>query len=969
MKTCCRYPVFQVTLIALILAGFPCVSCGQINTSRNIQSPIMQPLAQPTAGSPERRAVIEREQVMRRQLSDTTDKEARFALYDTLSSDYFRVGMVTDSMRVREEIVNDTQIGAGRRSLAASSLAVAYALTDNYSRSQHRIVQAKTLARETTPEELETLPDEPSYAYFAAEAEIDRRGLNRHDIALQLRREGVELAWHNLNDPALSEKRHRAAANELLGNYTEVIRLMVQNNRRTEALSYANEMLWDIDHRPDLKPSPTQRANVDFGRAIALASNDDYDGALAAIDAAIAGFRQAGVAPHSGNIADALRIRLMIALAVGRIGDYQADADALEYAASVNPVVARSMSANERDSLILAAHGHWPEAESRIAALMASLLRSQGPESPFYKYPAAMQMLYRLEDPSAQVSEADIAAYVTPIVGTEDEWNDSSTRGAYVEDGALATSMSRAMNEGEQGQVLAFRIAELFHMNATQGAMTDGAARLAASTPGLRALVEQEQALRYEQNTAHVELANLNKKLEQARGPSPFQSKEFLAESDVTHEEKAIEALDGKLASLRQQIVSQFPVYRQLVSPAIPTPAVLGAALHEGEVYVDLYAGRNESYAFVVHPGGAFRAIRLATTRAALSKQVRALRAGFDTGIPPQHPGELAGFDLSAATSLYQALIAPIQDEIRGAKTVYIATSGMLASIPFDVLVMQPASVLSDANWWISSSTPVRIPNASALVFARSHPATHAAEPFIAFADPSFDGREPAADSDVPAVSAAARAFPVDDGASTFDYHRVAPLPETLTEARSIASALGSPEQSVMWGTRASRTEAMKIDLSSDRVVLFATHGIVAGEVPGWHKSGLALAYEGSGLADSILTADDIVTLHLNADWVVLSACNTGLVSGNAGDAVSELSRAFFAAGARSMLVTQWAVESRSAAEVTTGVFSTYAADPSLSKSDALARTERDMAIGKDGALYRHPYFWGAYVLVGDAAR
>lgn len=129
------------------------------------------------------------------------------------------------------------------------------------------------------------------------------------------------------------------------------------------------------------------------------------------------------------------------------------------------------------------------------------------------------------------------------------------------------------------------------------------------------------------------------------------------------------------------------------------------------------------------------------------------------------------------------------------------------------------------------------------------------------------------------------------------------------------------------------------------------------------------MAYEGSGLADSILTADDIVMLRLNADWVVLSACNTGLVSGNAGDAVSELSRAFFAAGARSTLVTQWAVESQSAAEVTTGVFRTYAADSSESKANALARTERDMASGKDGRLYRHPYFWGAYVLVGDAAR
>jgi CHAT domain-containing protein len=81
------------------------------------------------------------------------------------------------------------------------------------------------------------------------------------------------------------------------------------------------------------------------------------------------------------------------------------------------------------------------------------------------------------------------------------------------------------------------------------------------------------------------------------------------------------------------------------------------------------------------------------------------------------------------------------------------------------------------------------------------------------------------------------------------------------------------------------------------------------------------------------------------------------------------LSRAFFAAGARSVLVTQWSVESRSATEITTQLFKNYSADSSLSKAQALAQTERDMLSGKDGPLFQHPYFWGAYVLAGDGAR
>ncbi|OAJ55453.1 hypothetical protein A6V36_35090 [Paraburkholderia ginsengiterrae] len=964
----CRWLAVLSSLIPLMLAGLPCASGGASPTAQPGDSPVSS-AATPAAGrSPEQQAVLDHEQVVRNQLNDTTDGDARFALLDGLSSDYFRVGMVADSMRVREEIVNDSRIPAGRRSLTASYLAGGYAVSNDYAHSERLLERAKALARDATPAELETLPREPSYAYFGAEAELDRRHRSRHDLALLKRRESEALAWRNLNDPALSVRRHQAAVNELLDNSPELIREMVQTNHRTEALSYANEIRWDVDNRSDMKLSPTQRAEVDLGRAIALSSNDDYDGALAAINATIDGLRRANVAPYSGIFAEALRQRLMIALALGRIGDYQADADGFEYAASINPVVAHTLPASERDSLILAARGRWKDAQTRIAAAMAGDLRNYGPDSPFYKYKAAMQMLYRLEDPATQVSESEIASYVKPLVSSQDDWGDSGTRGAYDEDGALALSMSRAMNEGGEGQVLAFQIAELFHMNATQGAMVDGAARLAASTPGLRALIEQEQSLRYERNTAHVALARATNRLEQSQKDDKNQLQQNLASKDVEQEEKAIKAVNGKLASLRQQIDSQFPLYRQLVSPDIPTPDALGKVLHEGEVYVDFYAGRDASYAFVVRPGGAFRAVRLAATRAALTKQVVALRAGFDAGVPPQHPGDLAGFNLGAAASLYQALIAPVQDDIRGASTVYIGTSGVLASIPFDVLATSSASSLADARWWIGTATPVRIPSASALALARSHPATRASEPLIAFADPGFDGRETGAVS-VPAGNVAARAFPVDTGAPAFDYHRVAPLPETTAEARSIAGALGASDQSVIRGMRASRSEVMKRDLSNDRVVLFATHGIVAGEVPGWRKAGLALAYEGSGLPDSILTADDIVTLRLNADWVVLSACNTGLVTGTAGDAISELSRAFFAAGARSMLVTQWAVESRSATEITTGVFRIYADNPSLSKAEALARTERDMASGKDGELYRHPYFWGAYVLTGDAAR
>jgi CHAT domain len=120
----------------------------------------------------------------------------------------------------------------------------------------------------------------------------------------------------------------------------------------------------------------------------------------------------------------------------------------------------------------------------------------------------------------------------------------------------------------------------------------------------------------------------------------------------------------------------------------------------------------------------------------------RCVAGEFDAGRPPATRGDPGGFDLAAASSLYPSLTAPIEGDLRGATTLYIATSGILASVPFDALLTRRAASLAQANWWIDTSTPVRIPSASALMLARSLPATHASEPFIAFADPSFDGRD-----------------------------------------------------------------------------------------------------------------------------------------------------------------------------------------------------------------------------------
>lgn len=893
------------------------------------------------------------EHVVRQQLAQTPDCEVRFALLDGVAREDERAGRMVDYYHVLDLIESDGAISPGRRSLAASELAEFYLAEGELARGGRMIDDAKRYADEVKDSEREHLPLDPTFAALHAEAELAWRFRGQYDVALHLGREATDLGWRDLANSALSPARREAAVNELTSAAPREVSMLIRWNRAAEALSQVDELRWDLDNGSSPHSTPLQRAEVARARAIALTAFDDYDAALASINSAIEGFRAAGLTPASTQYAESLRLRLLIALAMERIGDYRADLAGLQVAASANPLEGTATSVVIDRSLAFAVNGDWTGAQRSIAA-EPQLNMSSGNSMSYrrqkhnawsatnragIKFRSALAMLYRLEDPRGGVSAAEIADYVDPWFNSYDDWDDDNTRGGTIDDGVLALSMARLMSKGVQGGALAFRVAELLHSNATQGAMNDGAARLAAQTPGLRALVEEEATLRYQLATSAT--------------PSP--------------------GTEDKLRALHARIVAEFPRYQQLIAPAIPKPEDVAGVLHTNEAYIDLYAGRDASYAFVVRSDAPLHAVVLPVTREAIARQVAALRAAFDAATPPEQPGDLAGFDLVAAAQLYRALIAPIESDLQGAKTVYLSTSGILSSIPYEVLLRRPALNLAGADWWINSTTPARVPSASALVSARAVRGAHASDALVAFADPSFDGSATApqtgvANSDTVAT-AGARAFPVDVRTLSFDYRRVAPLPETLGEANAIAKALGASQDSVISGLAASRSHVLAQDLSNERVVLFATHGVLPGEVPGLRNSGLALAYEGRGLPDSVLTADDIVTLRLNADWVVLSACNTGLATGGAGDSVSALTRAFFSAGARTLLVTQWAVESRSAALVTTSLFEAYARDPALSKADALAQAERAMAAGKDGSLYRHPYFWGAYFLAGDGRR
>ncbi|NDF44512.1 MAG: CHAT domain-containing protein, partial [Betaproteobacteria bacterium] len=209
------------------------------------------------------------------------------------------------------------------------------------------------------------------------------------------------------------------------------------------------------------------------------------------------------------------------------------------------------------------------------------------------------------------------------------------------------------------------------------------------------------------------------------------------------------------------------------------------------------------------------------------------------------------------------------------------------------------------------------------------------------------------------------------DADAYITYSKLPPLPETRDEVLELAKIMSAdPKQDVILGSEATRQSVLKSNrsgvLAKKQVVVFATHGLLAGDLPNLNQPALAMATNADPKESPLLTLEDVLTLQLQADWVVLSACNTAGADGKAEEALSGLARGFFFAGSKSLLVTHWSVESESAMRLTTKTFSSYQQDPQMRRSEALRQAMlTTMATPK----FSHPTYWAPYALVGEGGR
>jgi hypothetical protein len=200
------------------------------------------------------------------------------------------------------------------------------------------------------------------------------------------------------------------------------------------------------------------------------------------------------------------------------------------------------------------------------------------------------------------------------------------------------------------------------------------------------------------------------------------------------------------------------------------------------------------------------------------------------------------------------------------------------------------------------------------------------------------------------------------------------PLPETADELCAVASIVGAVVGAVHLGANSTEASVKALSasgaLASYRIVHFATHGAVAGQIAGATEPGLILTPPPTASAedDGFLSASEVAGLRLDADWVILSACNTAAGGAKDAEALSGLARAFFYAGARSLLVSHWAVDSQATVKLVANAVGATLRDPNLSQAGALQRAMLSL-IDRGRPHEAHPAYWASFVVVGEARR
>ncbi len=410
-------------------------------------------------------------------------------------------------------------------------------------------------------------------------------------------------------------------------------------------------------------------------------------------------------------------------------------------------------------------------------------------------------------------------------------------------------------------------------------------------------------------------------------------------------------ARDTALAALEQQrsdIARTYPAWAALTARQGVALAEIKASLAKDEAVLAVVPALTSAFVFVASPEGAV-VQRMKPTRAAFAASAAQLRRALDQ----------RSFDAAASSDLYRAIFSGLAPaDLRKVRSLRIVAGGDAAAIPFATLLERPVDKL-DANAPFLIKRYALSAGASLMRSAVQAPRSLASSTMLALGAPTPFGTVQLAAANPPRKGPLTASAVFRGGRA--DAQSLAALP-ALQSAEVAAVSRNVRSATVLMGAQASEDALGTMALDQYRVLLFATHALVAGEMEGVTEPALVLARPAEGASsDGVLTASEIGTLRLDADWVILSACNTAAGDGEAAPAYSGLAQAFRYAGARTLMLSHWPVRDDAAADLAGTVLRQAAKgeSPAQALRTAMLRTMGNHVLPDAG----NPHVWAPFVV------
>ena len=728
-------------------------------------------------------------------------------------------------------------------------------------------------------------------------------------------------------------------------------------------------------------------------RSLAVIVNEQgrYPEAVLLSRAALSTVKAAGAAGANTTLALAQRSLGTALVADGKYVEANQVFEEMATGIKTDPDIAKSYQFGDLDwVLAMLKTNKATQAYEMTSQMIQKLTTSTDKNSP------RLAMIRAFEAASLQAqdkwAEADAAYKVSmPILidqARNDAENDTSSikqhqRMTFLLESYLASLAHIAKSDPAQAALAAaqaFQIADIARGSGVQRALTASAARASIKDPQLAGLARQEQDLQRRINTLSELLTGL-------RSASPDQQLPAV-QGKIRSD---IEVFKSQREALKKEIEKKFPDYAELVEPKPASIERTQRLLKPDEVLVSWYFADNVGYVWAISKLGAPQFSQLTIGRKQIAKEVAQLRKALDPGVSTID--EIPPFDVGLAFRLYQEILAPVESSLKDKKVMLVVPHAELGQLPISLLVTKATAQpvkgpiaftgYKSVPWLTRDIAVAQIPSVTALTALRSLPEGNPnRKNFVGFGDPYFSSAQEKSAQKGASTQLATRGIPLKlrsapktAGVSSAELALLPRLPDTSLEIEEIAKVVGAAPGDIFLHKQASVKQVTSMDLSDRKVVMFSTHGLVPGELNGLTQPALALSSPDvtGDQDDGLLTMDKVIALKLDADWVVLSACNTAAAEGAGSEAVSGLGRAFFFAGAKALLVSNWPVDSVASRELMTDLFKRQQQNQTLSKSEALRQAmlnqvdQGGMKVGNTMKYsYAHPLFWAPFVVVGD---